>query len=153
RDRIRCRRELGIPTDAMLIGTAGGLHRDKGVAVLYEAWKLLKPENPALRLVLAGPFDPSFPPPSDDRVHYLGALPHARVAELFSALDVGVMCILDTSFGRYCFPQKAYEMLACGLAVVASDVGAMHALFNGYPDCLFRSEDAEELAAKIRNQL
>jgi glycosyltransferase involved in cell wall biosynthesis len=152
RDRAACREALGLPRDAVLVGTAGGLYRDKGIEALYAAWRQLRDDMPRLHLVLAGPHEARLPPPRDDRVHYLGPLPHARVAELFCALDVGAICILDTAFGRYCFPQKAYEMLACGLPVVAADVGAMGALFADAPQSLYAVGDAGDLAAKLRLQ-
>lgn len=153
RERRACRSTLGLPPEASLIGTAGGLYRDKGVDTLYEAWRLLQQERPDVHLVLAGPYDASAPPPTGERVHYLESLPHERVAELFCALDVGAICIQDTAFGRYCFPQKAYEMLACDLPVVAADIGAMGALLVSTPGCLYRSGDERDLADKLLNQL
>src|SRR5690606_32791194 len=153
RDREASRDALGLPRDAVLVGTAGGLYRDKGVETLYAAWELLRERQPHVRLVLAGPHEAGLPPPADERVHYLGALPHAKVAELFCALDAGAICILDTAFGRYCFPQKAYEMLACNLPVVAADVGAMSALFADAPGCLYRPGDASDLAGKLLGQV
>jgi teichuronic acid biosynthesis glycosyltransferase TuaC len=153
RDRTACRSRLGLPERARLVGTAGGLHRDKGVGVLYEAWRQLAAEAADLHLVLAGPHDRTFPPPSDPRVHYLGELPHAQTPDLFSALDVGVIYVRDTPFGRYCFPQKAYEMLACGLPVVSARVGAMVPLLAGAPQCLYEPDNASDLATTIRRQL
>lgn len=152
RERDACREALGLPRNALLVGTAGGLYRDKGIEALYAAWARLRVEMPQLHLVLAGPHEAGLPPPNDDRVHYLGALPHAQVAQLFCALDVGAICILDTAFGRYCFPQKAYEMLACNLPVVAADVGAMGALFADTPQCLYAAGDAADLATKLHRQ-
>jgi glycosyltransferase involved in cell wall biosynthesis len=153
RDRAASREALGLPQDALLMGTAGGLNREKGIQALYDAWALLAPRMPNLHLVLAGPHEAGFPPPSGERVHSLGPMPHDRVAQVFAALDVGAICILDTAFGRYCFPQKAYEMLACKLPVVAADVGAMHHLFADAPGCLYRAEDAADLADKLAAQL
>jgi glycosyltransferase involved in cell wall biosynthesis len=153
RDRTASRQALGLPAEARLIGTAGGLYADKGIADLYAAWELLEARDPGLHLVLAGPYEAATPPPRGARVHWLGPLPHAQVAELFCALDVGVMCIRDTPFGRYCFPQKAYEMLACNLPVVAADIGAMSALFAGTPGHLYRAGDAADLADCIERQL
>lgn len=152
-DRRQCRASLGLPLDVRLIGTAGGLHRDKGVGTLYEAWQQLVTERPDLHLVLAGPVDPSFPPPPDPRVHYLGMLPHARTAELFAALDVGIIYVRETPFGKYCFPQKAYEMIACELPVVAASVGAVSDLFADTPNSLYIPDDAAQLADRIRGQL
>ncbi|WP_028079850.1 glycosyltransferase family 4 protein [Solimonas soli] len=152
-DRQHARYRLGLPDKARLIGTAGGLYRDKGIAPLYEAWAAIEIARPDVHLVIAGPQDAGLPPPSGERVHYLGHLAHASVAELFNALDVGVISVLDTPFGRYCFPQKAYEMLACGLNVVAADIGALSSLFADTPQLLFRANDASALADAVIRQL
>ena len=152
-DPQTCRKALGLPGQVKLIGTAGGLYRDKGVEPLYAAWRQIASARPDVHLVLAGPTEAQFPPPHGDRVHYLGMLPHDKVAQLFSALDVGVISVLDTPFGRYCFPQKAYEMLACSLPVAAADVGATGELFAGSPRVRFTAGDADALAAAVLGQL
>jgi glycosyltransferase involved in cell wall biosynthesis len=152
-DRLWCRRALGLPEDALLVGTAGGLHRGKGVGTLYEAWKVIAARRPDVHLVLAGPTDSRFPPPTGARVHYLGMLAHARTAELFNALDVGVIYLRDTPFGRYCFPQKAYEMLACKLAIIAARIGVMPYLLSAVPDCLYHADDPNDLARAVLAQL
>ncbi|MBD7987962.1 glycosyltransferase family 4 protein [Luteimonas sp. Sa2BVA3] len=152
-DAIGARRKLGLPLDMPLIGTAGGLYRDKGIAALYAAWERIRSGRPDVHLVLAGPYRGELPPPRDERVHYLGEMAHNDVATLFSALDVGVISVLDTAFGRYCFPQKAYEMLACGLPVAAADVGAMSDLFRDCPTALFTADDPSGLADAVLRQL
>jgi glycosyltransferase involved in cell wall biosynthesis len=153
RDRRACREKFGLPLDAKLVGTAGGLYEDKGVGTLYEAYLRIADAHPDLHLVLAGPFVASFPPPSHPRVHHLGSIAHDRVAELFCALDVGVIYLRDTPFGRYCFPQKAYEMLASGLPVVAADVGAMRGLLANAENSLYRPDDVPQLAERIEAHL
>lgn len=151
-DKAASRAELGLPADAILIGTAGGLHRSKGIGELFDAWALLR-EDPRFHLVLAGPLDGSIDLPTGPRVHYLGQQPHDRIAVLFSALDVATVCVLDTPFGRYCFPQKAYEILATGTTVVASDVGAMSDLLDNHPGLLYRPGSPASLATRIREQI
>ena len=153
RDRSVSRKALGLPLNAKLVGTAGGLYREKGVEPLYSAWRDTLKKREDLHLVLAGAVDTSMPPPDGARVHYLGQLPHDKVALLFNALDIGVISVLNSPFGRYCFPQKAYEMLACGLPVVAADVGATGQLFAGHPHFLFRPSDSHALAAAVLRQL
>lgn len=152
-DRAAARARLGLPADAQLMGTAGGLYRDKGIAPLYDAWASLQESHPNLHLVLAGPTKPDMPPPQGDRVHYLGNVSHGQVADLFRALDVGVISILDTTFGRFCFPQKAYEMLACHLPVVVTDIGEMGSMFAQLPQVRFPANDAQALAGAIADQL
>ena len=153
RNKSDAQKQLGLLPNIQYIGTAGGLYKDKGVEVIYNAWEQIKNEMPNVHLVLAGPFQQDYPPPSGERVHYLGALPHHEVATLFQALDVGVISILDTPFGRYCFPQKAYEMLACHLPVVVASIGEMNYLFSNTPQALFEAGNAQDLAAKLQQQL
>jgi glycosyltransferase involved in cell wall biosynthesis len=147
-----CRQALDLPPDALLVGTAGGLLRSRGIGVLYEAWDAVGAAQPGARLVLAGPVDKDCPPPSRDDVIYLGCLPHEKTALLFNALDLGVIYLKDTVFGRYCFPQKSYEMLACGLPVVAADIGAMPGLLKDARK-LYRADDSASLAQVILSNL
>ncbi|TCV94962.1 glycosyltransferase involved in cell wall biosynthesis [Luteibacter rhizovicinus] len=147
-DKMVSREALGLPSDGILIGTAGGLHRTKGIGELFAAWDILS-ADPLIHLVLAGPLDGSIEIPKGDRVHYLGQLPHDRVATFFSALDVATICVLDTPFGRYCFPQKAYEILATGTPVVASAVGAMNDVLAEWPELLYKPGDPASLASRV----
>ena len=151
--KLEAQKKLGLQPNKRYIGTAGGLYRDKGVEVIYQAWQQIKHEMQDVDLVLAGPFHPDCPPPEGDRVHYLGSLAHHEIAMLFQALDVGIISILDTPFGRYCFPQKAYEMLACQLPVVVANIGEMNYLFQDVPQALFEAGNAQELVLKLKQQL
>jgi teichuronic acid biosynthesis glycosyltransferase TuaC len=152
-EKKQARENLGLSINKIYIGTAGGLYKDKGIEVVYQAWEKIKNLNPDIELVLAGPYEIDFPPLNDERVHYLGTLTHDKVATLFQSLDIGIISILDTPFGRYCFPQKAYEMLACNLSVVVSDIGEMSHLFSNYSNVLFEAGDAESLAQQVLSQL
>jgi len=147
-DKVACRRALGLPEDALLVGTAGGLLRERGIDVLYEAWPQVATRVPKARLVLAGPTDKQLPPPQREDIVYLGNLSHRDTALLFNAFDIGIIYLKDTPFGRYCFPQKAYEMMACHLPIVATDVGAMPALLEN-PRALYRVDDKDSLAQAI----
>lgn len=151
--RAQARAELGLPATATLVGTAGGLSRMKGVDVIYAAWPALAESHPDLHLVLAGPVERTLPIPSGARVHYLGELAEDRVATLFSALDMGIVSLADSAFGRYCFPQKASEMIACGLPVVVADVGEMRTLFSAWQRVLYPAGDPHGLAAAVLAQL
>jgi glycosyltransferase involved in cell wall biosynthesis len=72
---------------------------------------------------------------------------------LFSALDVGVISNLDSAFGRACFPQKLYEMLACNTLVVGARVGAVAELLRSCPGQLFEPNSDASLAQAIAHAL
>jgi teichuronic acid biosynthesis glycosyltransferase TuaC len=151
RERLACRAALGLPRDARLLGTAGTLSRDKGIAPLYLAFQWLADGMPDLHLVLAGAVDPAYPPPAHPRVRYLGRLSHSRMAELFGALDVGVVYLRDTPYGHYSFPQKAYEMAACRLPLVVAQVGSMAEVFAGAAE-MYQPDNAKALAGSVERQ-
>ena len=150
---MECRKQLNLPETASLIGTAGGLQKTKGVDALYTAWSQIAEQRPDAHLVLAGPADKHYPPPFGPRVHYLGMLPHEQTAILFNALDVGIIYLRNTVFGRYCFPQKAYEMMACGLPIAAASVGVMPSLLATAPGSLYEAENPGDLARAVLSQL
>lgn len=152
-DKCHARHTLNLPLEAKLIGTAGGLSRMKGVDTIYVAWPLLEQKYPNLHLVLAGPTEASLPIPYSDRIHYLGMLSEQDVTKFFQALDVGIISLQDSDFGRYCFPQKAYEMSACGLPVIAANVGVMSSLLNQYSQLLYNTNNQAQFLAAIECQL
>ncbi len=147
------RKILNLPDCARLIGTAGAITRGRGIRVLFEAFLYLAVNDPNLWLVFAGPRDDTpghYPHP---RIIDLGVLEPERVPLLISALDVAVICNLDSDFGRYCSPQKFYEIIACGVPLVAAEVGEMRRLLSGWPDSLYPVNSVGGLADKIRSQL
>jgi glycosyltransferase involved in cell wall biosynthesis len=152
-DRESCKHRLGLPVDAQLIGVAGAITRSRGIATVFEAAARIMRDRERVHLVLAGSRDPDLAFPDNPRVHDLGILPYSDVPMLINALDVAIISNRDSEFGRYCFPQKAHEYLACRVPVVASDVGAMHALFQECPQSLFRPEDPDDLVRAVTSQL
>lgn len=152
-DRNEARTALGLPLHMQLIGTAGTLSTMKGLDTVYAAWRKIERSVENVCLVLAGRKDASLPLPQGKRVFYLGELLEAEVGKLFRALDVGIIPAHDSEFGRYCFPQKLYEMVACGLPIVAADVGAIACVLQDSPGILFAPGSAEGLAEALSLQL
>ncbi len=153
RERTECRRHFGLPQDAKIIGTAGALYRSRGIETLFKAFEQLSAEGDDLHLLLAGPRDREMSIPAGRRVHDLAELPHAEVPLLYNSLDVAVVCYRHSAQGEYSFPQKAYEIIACRVPLVAAAVGSMNELLLNYPDCLYEPENPSALATAIRGQL
>lgn len=152
-DRSTCRRDLKLPAAAKIIGVAGALDSSRGIDTLFSAFATLAEEIPELHLALAGARSPKQKIPSGPRIHDFQSLPHERVPLFLNALELAVICYRRSAQGRYSFPQKAYEIIACGVPLVAAAVGSMNELLRDYPDCLYEPEDSMSLASAIQLQL
>lgn len=152
-DQQTARHELGLPEDALLVGTAGALDVSRGIATLLEAVERLAVAHPGLRLVLAGPKDDSLDRFAHLPVDYLGVLAPERVPAFWNALDVAVVVNRDSDFGRYCYPQKLQEIVACGVPLVASRVGEVAELLRDTPACLAEADSPAALAERISAQI
>lgn len=150
-DKEVCRKELNLPLNASIIGTAGAIFRNRGIITLFEAFKRLKGKHPHLHLAFAGPRDMEIPrwPGIID----LGILPFDKIPILLNALDIAVICNRENDFGRYCFPQKAREIMACHVPLIAARVGSMEELLANQPSWLFEPEDETDLARAIEHRL
>jgi teichuronic acid biosynthesis glycosyltransferase TuaC len=153
RDRQASRRQLNLPQTGRLIGTAGALNQSRGIDALYRGFEILAAQEKDLHLVLAGPRRRGDAIPHADRVHDLGNLALETVPLFLSALDVAVVSNRDSSFGRFNFPQKAREIIACGVPLVAAGVGSMKNLLSEYPELCFVPDDPQDLAQAVRRQL
>ena len=152
-DREHARATLNLPQNAVLIGTAGSLSRSRGIEVLFEAFAQLSKERPDVHLVIAGSRDRGLDLPTGDRVHDLGILAPDQVPYVLSALNMSVISNRESDFGSYCFPQKFYESVACGVPVVAAATGAIREILKDRPEALFQPEDAASLVSALRRQM
>jgi len=152
-NKTNARRELGLPADGLFIGTAGAISKSRGIETLFKAFEMIAQERSDVHLVLAGACDKGLRLPKNSRVHYLGMLPINKVAVFLSSLNISVICNRESAFGRYCFPQKFYECVACGLPVVAAATGSMLELLKDKPENLFEPENVGDLVAALSRQI
>lgn len=153
RDKNIVREKFNFPLSTPLIGTAGGLTKDKGIETVYKAFTLLAQKIPSANFVLAGSIDIKCPPPKHERIHYIGKLSHFDVADFFCALDVGIVYLNNTKYGELSFPQKAYEMAACKIPMVVTKIGDMADLFSVEKNELYEANNPYELCNAIYNQI
>jgi teichuronic acid biosynthesis glycosyltransferase TuaC len=150
-NKRECRHFFNLPQNAKLIGTAGDLAASRGIKVLFNAFGILKNKYENLHLVLAGPRNIKIP--DDSRIHYLGVLPLDKVPLMLNTLNVGVICNQVNNFGRYCFPQKTREIMACDIPLVATRIGSLKKLLEDHPDWLYAPGDSGSLAKVIEKRL
>lgn len=153
RNKHEMRASFNLPTSIPIIGTAGGLSKDKGIDTVYKAFTEIVTLIPDVICVFAGVLDAKCPPPKHERIIYLGKLSHERVADFFCGLDVGIVYLRDTQYGQLSFPQKAYEMTACKIPVVAAEIGDMKSIFSREKSETYIDNNHCSLTSSIINQL
>jgi glycosyltransferase involved in cell wall biosynthesis len=149
-EKARCRYRFNLPQQARIIGTAGSLSKSRGIQTLYQAFQMLAQKHADIHLALAGPRDT--PVPDHPRIHDMGNLAYDQMPLFLNALDVGVICNRNGAFGDYCFPQKAREMMACDVPLVAARVAGMQSLLEDHPSWLFNPMDPAHLAHVIESR-
>jgi teichuronic acid biosynthesis glycosyltransferase TuaC len=128
-DKLEMRRKLGIPEDAKVLITVGGLVERKGFHRVIELLPELKKKYPTLVYLVVGGASPEgdWSPRLrrqvaelglEDAVRFLGALPSAALKEPLSAADGFVLATSNEGWANVIL-----EAMACGLPVVATDVG------------------------------
>ena len=152
RNKLICREQLGLPKNKKVIGTAGAIDNSRGISTLFEAFQYLVSEGEEIHLAIAGHCNRNIQLPSGPLVHYFGTIPLEEVPVLINSLDLGVICNRDSLFGRFCFPQKTYEILTCGVPLVAASIGTLKKKFKNHPECLFIWNNPRDLARAIKNQ-
>jgi glycosyltransferase involved in cell wall biosynthesis len=144
---LAVRRELGLPDDALVVGTIGRLNAQKGHRFLLEAAAILLPRQPRARLLVAGDGDLMGELRSQaaalgiaDRVVFAGH--RTDVPGLLGALDV--FCISSLYEGT---PLALFEAMAAGKAIVSTSVdGCREVLEDGVTGVLVAPADAAALA-------
>lgn len=79
-----------------------------------------------------------------DSVYFLGAQSHEQMVKLFNIADVVAMPSVFEAFGLV-----ALEALACGVPVIAGDVGGFSQIVNNEVGYLMKPGDYETLAEKV----
>lgn len=127
RDKEECRKVLGLPLDGRLLVTVAHLGHRKGHHEVIHALAGL-PKDVRL-VIVGGPAQGGTPDGLrdvarsvgvEDRLILSGRQDYGRIPLYYNAADAGVLA----SYREGC-PNVVLESLACGIPVVATDVGAV----------------------------
>ncbi len=151
RDKADSRARLGLE-GSILVGVCGGLNSDHDIETVYRACEILYGKDVSFTLLVAGK-QGEIVIPEVSYITRVGVLSHADMPYFFSALDVALIPMSNGEFGQYAFPQKAYEIVACKVPVVAAKVGALEELFCRFGGVTYEPGNPESLAQAIIQQL
>jgi glycosyltransferase involved in cell wall biosynthesis len=151
--KIASRRRLGLPEEGALVGLGGTISRFRGAHLLLEAHARLLAEGHNIHLALAGAVTDGMEIPPGSRIHYLGELDYRKMPDFYSALDAGIIINSVSSFAQHCFPQKFFEMRACGVPAIVASIGEVKRFMVQCPGGLYEPGNADSLARAIKRQL
>jgi glycosyltransferase involved in cell wall biosynthesis len=128
-DRAAAREQLGLPQDAKILVSVGGLVERKGFHRVIELLPDLLTRFPDLHYVVVGGACPEGDLTQflkdmvarlglGERVHFLGAIAPEALHKPLSASDVFVLATANEGWANVFL-----EAMACGLPVVTTDVG------------------------------
>lgn len=149
-EKTAIRTKLGFEPERFYIGTVGNLRPVKNHALLLRACKQLCMEQDDVRLIIAGT-GPLKEPLNElagqlgiqHKIRLLGA--RTDIPEVLNALDLFVLPSLSEGM-----PNAVLEAMACGLPVVATEVGGVSEVVeHGVTGLLVPSEDEEALASRL----
>ncbi|MHB8446860.1 MAG: glycosyltransferase family 4 protein [Rudaea sp.] len=143
-DRRECRRRLGLPADAPLFCYSGGWTKSRGTDLILKAFALVRQKLPDARLVLTG--NPPAHAGSSPAVISLGYVDDALMPSVTNAVDACCVVLANTSFGRFSYPAKLCETMACGIPIVASATEAVTWMLGNDTRYLARVGDVEDHA-------
>lgn len=143
-DRRECRQQLGLPADVPLFGYSGGWTKSRGSNLILNAFAMVRQQLPDSRLVLTG--KPPAHAVSSPAVINLGYVDDALMPSVTNAVEVCCVILADTSFGRFSYPAKLCEAMACGIPVVASGTQAVTWMLDGDRRFIARTGDAADHA-------
>ena len=137
RDRSASRIKHGLPLDRQIVLSAGALVERKGHHRVIEALRSMVTKESVVQLVIVGGAGPEGQYERklrdlvsnlglESAVRFLGPISEETMAEVMSAADV--VCLASTNEG---WPNVVHEALACGIPVVATDVGAVPDMLGG----------------------
>lgn len=151
RSKSTCRKHLGLPPEATLLGYSGSIHPSRGIELLFSVFEEVKKLLPDVELVISGRLSKKIELPS--HVRWIGYLPAEDVPVLVNSLDLMFAVNKPGAFGNYSYPVKIYEALACGVPVVATALPGTAWVLRNYPEWLAKPGDIDDCVDKIISAL
>lgn len=150
-DRRISRRSIGLPLEAPLAGYVGSWAKSRGTATLIDAFRRARSTQKDLQLVVSG--SPPREVLAEPGVLATGYVPDAQLPALINSLDVACVITAETSFGRYSYPAKLCEAMACEVPVVATATQPVRWMLGQRSEHLVEVGDSESFANRMLSLL
>jgi len=150
------RQLLGIPAESVIFLYIGGIIPDRGTDLILEAFTRVG--DPKAHLVFLGQrelptwLEANLPSGVANRIHFLPPVHPRQVISLARGADIGLHAIRGNSEShRLCLPNKLFEYIHAGLAVLVTDLPEMATIVSEHAvGCVFRDNDVKSLESKMQ---
>lgn len=141
-NRAEAKKNIGISSSLMVITYVGRLAREKNLATLYSAFKLIKKEFKNTILLVVGGGLEQFA--ADSKVHFTGQ--QDNVVPYYQASDIYVLPSLTETTSL-----TTLEAMSTGCAIVVTPVGSIREYVeDGKNGIIFPRRDVKTLAEMLR---
>lgn len=148
KNKNKARKKFNLSKSAKIVIYIGEISALKGANTLLKAFEIVKKKDQNALLILSGKIKGNININKPGIVYK--TLPKRNdVVNALNASDTAVIPNIKNKFSKFCFPYKLVEYIACGLPIVATDIGDISNLLKNYPNSLCKPEDSNEMAKKI----
>ncbi|HIH41325.1 TPA: glycosyltransferase family 4 protein [Candidatus Woesearchaeota archaeon] len=146
------RKKLCLPLKSKIIVYMGHLEKLKGGLLLLNAFRIVRKKIPDCYLLISGKIEQGIDI-SQKNIIFRDFPKREEVVLGINSGDVAVLPNPLNNFTKYCFPYKLIEYMACGVPIVATDIGDVSLALKKYHGSLCMPNDINDLAEKIIMQL
>ena len=154
--RATSRRNYNINQGDLVIIYAGRIHPSKGIDILVDTFNQLVVDYPKLKLLIVGSPDGIHCDPNyynelkiqkkNEKVIFTGKIEHNQMINIYSLADIAVLLSREDE-GNSMF---ILESMACGLSVIATDVGGLKEIITNQESGLLVDANQTEKELKIQ---
>lgn len=137
KDKEKCREELGLPKNDFIVGFVGYFIERKGPERVLEACSSLE----KVKLAFVGKGENR---PEGENVIFCKSLSHEKIVDFLNAIDVFV---LPTKNEGCC--NAVIEAMACGKAIISSDLPFNHDILNNNNAILINPMDINAIRQAV----
>lgn len=143
-DVQRAKTEPGdkLPNSFLFVGR---LAYNKGLTFLMDALELMPEEDVTIYIVGGGPMEAELKERADERVTFLGKVSDEELFEWYGRAECFLLPTLYEGM-----PTVILEAMACGVPVIASDIGAVSTMVTPETGLLINPGRSAEIAGALR---
>tara|TARA_Y100001958_G_C21248503_1_gene581334 strand:- start:5815 stop:7026 length:1212 start_codon:yes stop_codon:yes gene_type:complete len=155
--RATSRSNYDINKDDLVIIYAGRIHPSKGIDILIDTFNQLVFDYPKLKLLIVGSPDGIHCDPNyynelkiqkkNKNVIFTGKIEHSQMINIYSLADIAILLSREAE-GNSMF---ILESMACGLSVIATNVGGLKEIITNEQSGLL--VDANQIEKELKVQL